>query len=75
MKHCVSCFILLLTQNDFTEEGEIKDGLGLGLEAFVFSLWIMNEFVKLLGKYNKEAGNQTARDFFWFYFSSIFLWK
>ena len=27
----------------------------------------------LLGKYNKEAGYQTARDFFWFYFSSIFL--
>ena len=25
MKDCVSCFILLLTQNDFTEEGEIKD--------------------------------------------------
>ena len=27
---------------------------------------------KLLGKYNKYAGNQTARDLFWFYFSSIF---
>ena len=26
---------------------------------------------KLLGKYNKQVGNQTARDFFWFYFSSI----
>ena len=25
MKDCVSCFILPLTQNDFTEEGEIKD--------------------------------------------------
>ena len=24
-------------------------------------------------KYNKKAGNQTARDFFWFYFSSLFL--
>jgi len=23
-------------------------------------------------KYNKLAGNQTARDFFWFHFSSIF---
>ena len=27
---------------------------------------------KLLGKYNKLVGNQTARDFFWFHFSSIF---
>ena len=27
------------------------------------------------GKYNKYAGNQTARDFFWFYFSSIFPMK
>ena len=30
---------------------------------------------KLPGKYNKYAGNQTARDFFLCYFSSIFLWK
>ena len=29
--------------------------------------------LKLPGKYNKNAGNQTARDFFRFYFSSIFL--
>ena len=27
---------------------------------------------KLPGKYNKQAGNQTARDFFQFYISSIF---
>ena len=27
---------------------------------------------KLPGKYNKQAGNQTAREFLWFYFSSIF---
>ena len=24
-------------------------------------------------EYKKQAGNQTAKDFFWFYFSSIFL--
>ena len=30
---------------------------------------------KLPGKYNKQAGNQTARDFFQFYISSIFQWK
>ena len=24
------------------------------------------------GKYNKEAENQTARDFLWFYFSLFF---
>ena len=30
-------------------------------------------FVTLPGKYNKQAGNQIARDFFWFYFSFIFL--
>lgn len=27
------------------------------------------------GKYNEQAGNQKARDFFQFYFSSIFPWK
>ena len=27
---------------------------------------------KLPGKYNQQAGNQTARDFFSFYFCSIF---
>ena len=27
---------------------------------------------KLAGKYNKYVGKQTARDLFWFYFSSIF---
>ena len=27
------------------------------------------------GQYNKYAGNQAARDFFWFYFSSIFPMK
>ena len=26
-----------------------------------------------MGKYNMWVGNQTARDFFWFYFSSVFL--
>ena len=26
----------------------------------------------LLGKYNKYIGNQTASDFFWFYFSYTF---
>ena len=25
---------------------------------------------KLLGKYNQQAGNQIAKNFFWFYFSS-----
>ena len=25
--------------------------------------------LKLPGKYNNQVGNQTARDFFWFYFS------
>lgn len=30
---------------------------------------------KLPVKYNKQAGNQTAKDFFQFYFSSIFQWK
>ena len=29
---------------------------------------------KLPGKYSKWVGNQTARGFFWLYFSSIFLW-
>ena len=28
-------------------------------------------YFKLPGKYNKEAGNKTARDFLWFYFSSL----
>ena len=30
---------------------------------------------KLLGKYNKLAGNQAARDCFWFCFSSIYFFK
>ena len=33
---------------------------------------LLSEDFKLPGKYNKQAGNQTARGFFWFYFSSVF---
>ena len=37
---------------------------------------VVTKISKLLGKYNKyQAGNQTARDFFWFYFYSIFQWN
>ena len=28
---------------------------------------------QVAGKHHKQAGNQTARDFFWFYFSSILI--
>ena len=29
---------------------------------------------QVAGKHHKQAGNQTATDFFWFYFSSILIW-
>ena len=45
------------------------------LQAMRINRWNSVMDFKFPGKYNKLAGNQTARDLFWFYFSSIFLGK
>ena len=37
--------------------------------SFKFKVYSLKADLKLPGKYNKQAGNQTAGDFFWFYFS------
>ena len=67
-------------QTEFTGEQEEVWGKDRGCRKksraiLLVPLRVVTKISSCRVKYNKWAGNQTARNFFRFYFSVIFLWK
>ena len=62
-----------IVMQNFWGVNKVHYGLGEKSECSVFNTMLRTQDFKLPAKYNKKAGNQTARDFFRFCFSSIFL--